>query len=205
MPVTVYKRQRELLEFINHYIQKYGSAPTLVEMAKALGVSSLSTVHEHLSSLARKGLIRRLSGVVRGVELLDKRIAATLEGVELPLLGLIAAGEPIEAYTDPNATISVSPFLVSSKAHSYVLQVKGESLIEEGILDGDYVVIEQTDQANDGQIVVALLEGDVVTLKRIFREKERVRLEPANAKMAPIFTQNVKIQGKVVGVIRKYK
>lgn len=204
MPVTVYRRQKQLLEYISQYIQKHGAAPTLVEMAKALGVSSLSTVHEHLAALARKGVIRRLSGVVRGVELLDRKIATHLSGVELPILGFIAAGEPIEPYTDPNATISISPFLISAKTRSFVLQVKGESLIEEGILDGDFVVIEETNQAEDGNIVVALLPENVVTLKKFFKEKDRVRLEPANAKMAPIFAKNVKIQGRVVGVIRKY-
>lgn len=203
--VTVYKRQKELLEYIRQYIHEHGYSPTLVEMAKALRVSSLSTIHEHLASLTRKGVIRRLSGVVRGIELLDRKIATTLEGVELPVLGFIAAGEPIEPYTDPNATISISPFLISSKAHSYVLQVKGQSLIEEGILDGDFVVIEETSQAQDGNIVVALLDEEVVTLKRFFREKDRIRLEPANAKMSPIYTKNVRIQGKVVGVIRRYE
>lgn len=142
--------------------------------------------------------------MVRGVELLDRKIATHLSGVELPILGFIAAGEPIEPYTDPNATISVSPFLISAKTRSYVLQVKGESLVEESILDGDFVVIEETSEAENGNIVVALLPGDVVTLKRFFREKDRVRLEPANAKMTPIYVKNVKIQGRVVGVIRKY-
>lgn len=205
MAVTVYRRQKELLDFINQYIKKHGYAPTLVEMAKGLGVSSLATVHEHLASLTRKGIIRRLSGVVRGIELLDKKIAKTLDGVELPILGFIAAGSPIEPYTDPNATITVSPFLISPKSSSYVLQVKGESLIEEGILDGDFVVIEETENARDGQIVVALLNNEVVTLKRFFKEENQVRLEPANSKMAPIFAKDVKIQGKVVGVIRKYQ
>ena len=120
------------------------------------------------------------------------------------MLGFIAAGAPIEPYTDPNATFSVSPALVSAKKRSYVLQVKGDSMIEDGILDGDFVVIEEQNVANNGDIIVALLENGVATLKRFFKEKDRIRLQPANSAMKPIYAKKVTVQGKVVGVIRKF-
>lgn len=204
MALTIYRRQRQILDFLTQYIEENGHAPTLVEIAKNLGVNSLATVHEHLQTLERKGLIKKSSGFKRSIELIDKRIGKLVKGVELPLAGFIAAGAPIEPYTDPNATFAVSQNLISPHKSSYVLQVKGESMIDDGILDGDFVVIEETNQARNGDIVVAMIDNGVVTLKRFFREKDRVRLEPANSTMQPIFSKNVTIQGKVTSVIRKY-
>ncbi len=205
MTITLYKRQRQILDFIAQYIQKYVFAPSLKDIAQALGLSSLATVHEHLASMESKGVIKRTHGTIRGIEIIDKNYQELTNGVELPILGLIAAGQPIEPYTDPNATMSVAPGLISGAKRSFVLRVKGSSMIEEGILDGDYVVIEEQETAKDGEIVVAMLENGFATLKRFFKEAPRVRLEPANSQMAPIFARNVKIQGKVVGVIRKYQ
>jgi len=204
MPVTLYKRQKQILDFISQYIQKNGYSPTLTEIAEAIDVSSLATVHEHLATMVKKGVIRRFEGAVRGIEIVDKKIGDLIKGIELPVLGYIAAGLPIEPYSDPNSTISVSPGMLSGKKRSFVLQVKGDSMIEDGILDGDYVVIEQQEEAKNGEIVVALLENGFATLKRFFKETTRVRLEPANAKMSPIFAKNVKIQGKVVGIVRRF-
>jgi len=204
MPVTLYKRQKQILDYISQYIQKNGFSPTLQEIADALGVSSLATVHEHLTTMAKKGVIKRYEGAVRGIEIVNKKLGELTKGIELPVLGFIAAGAPIEPYTDPNATISVAPGMLSSKKRAFVLQVKGSSMVDEGILDGDYVVIEEQETANNGDIVVAVLENGFATLKRFFKEATRVRLEPANSQMAPIFAKNVRIQGKVVEVIRKY-
>lgn len=204
MPVTLYKRQKQILDFISQYIQKNGFSPTLTEIAEAISVSSLATVHEHLSAMVKKGVIKRYEGSVRGIELIDKKLGQLTKGIELPIMGFIAAGQPIEPYTDPNDSVHISPSLLTGKKRAFVLQVKGNSMIEEGILDGDYVVIEQQETANNGEIVVALLENGFATLKRFFKEATRVRLEPANAKMAPIFAKEVKIQGKVVGVIRRF-
>jgi len=204
MPVTLYKRQKQILKFLREYIEKYGYSPTLGEIAEAMGVSSLATVHEHIQALVKKGVIKKFEGSVRGIEVLDQNIARALEGIELPVLGFIAAGQPIMAYTDPDATINVSPSLVSGKRKSYVLQVKGDSMIEDGILDGDFVIIEEQNIAHDGEIVVALLDNGLATLKRFFREPNRIRLEPANAAMEPIYADNVQIQGKCVGVIRRF-
>ncbi len=204
MPVTLYKRQRQILDFIRQYIQKNDYSPTLVQIAEAIGVSSLATVHEHLSSMAKKGVIKKFEGAVRGIDVLDKKTDGSTKGVELPVLGYIAAGSPIEPHTDPNFSINVVSGMLSGKKRSFVLQVKGESMIEDGILDGDFVVIEEQDQANNGDIVVALLENGLATLKRYFKEATRIRLEPANARMQPIYATDVKIQGKVVGIIRKF-
>lgn len=204
MPVTLYKRQRQIVDFVAQYTQKNGYSPTLKEIADSLGVSSLATVHEHLNALVKKRVLRKFEGAVRGIELIDRKLGNMVESVELPVMGFIAAGSPIEPITDPTMTFSVSANLVSGKKRSFVLQVKGDSMIEEGILDGDYVIMEEQNEASDGDIVVALLDNGLATLKRFFREATRVRLEPANSTMRPIFATNVRIQGRVVGLIRKF-
>lgn len=204
MPPTLYKRQRQIVDYLSQYIQKNGYSPTLQEIAKALDVSSLATVHEHLQALARKKVIRKTDGAVRGIELIDRTFLRLTESMDLPLMGFIAAGQPIQPFTDPNATFKVSPEMLSGKKAAYVLQVKGESMIEDGILDGDYVVIEKQEDVRDGDIVVALLDNGLATLKRFYKETTRVRLEPANSAMRPIYAKNVRIQGKCVGLIRKF-
>lgn len=204
MAVTLYKRQRQIVDYIAQYIQRNGYSPTLREIADAIGVNSLATVHEHLQALERKRVIRKHEGSARGIELIDRTFIKVSESVDLPILGYIAAGLPIEPHTDPNATFKVSPELISGKRRSYVLQVKGESMIEDHIADGDFVVVEETQDVTDGEIVVALLDNGLATLKRIYREATRVRLEPANASMSPIYATNVQVQGRVVGLIRKF-
>jgi repressor LexA len=204
MAPVIYKKQRQILDFINQHIQLYGSAPTLRQIADAIGVSSLATVHEHLTALEDKRLIKRRKGKTRAIELLQKDIDISDRGMEVPILGFIAAGAPIEPYTDPNASFSIPSTFTTGKKRVYVLQVKGESMIEEQIRDGDFVVVEQTESANNGEIVVALLDNGMATLKRFFKEATRIRLEPANSTMSPIFVRNVTIQGKVVGLIRRY-
>ena len=208
MVKTLYRRQKQILDYISKNIERYGYAPTLTEIAQYLNLSSLSTVHEHLAVLEKKGLIRRYKGAVRGIEVLD-----TLENnekkntygmVELPVLGFIACGEPIEPYTDPNATISVDSNLIKNRDKSFVLQAKGDSMIDDGILNGDYVVVKEQDQANNGDIVVAVLRNGFATLKRFYREATRVRLQPANSTMSPIYVTDVEIRGKVVAVIRQF-
>lgn len=207
MPVTLYKRQRQILDFVAQYISRNGYSPTLQDIADALGLRSLATVHEHLEAMESKGVIKRRDGSVRGMEITDKYMAqkvSTPASVELPIMGFIAAGQPIEPFTDPNQTLNVPPTMISAKKRAFVLQVKGDSMIEAGILDRDFVVIEQTDEAKNGEVVVALLDNGFATLKRYFKETTRIRLEPANSSMSPIFTTKVRIQGKCVGVIRKY-
>jgi len=204
MPVTLYKRQRQIVDFMAQYIQKHGFSPTLQEIANAIGVSSLATVHEHLQALERKKVIKKFEGAVRGIELIDRTFLRMTDSVDLPLLGYIAAGSPIEPHSDPNATFKVSPHLVTGKKRAYVLQVKGQSMIEDHIDDGDFVVIEETNDVTNGDIVVALLDNGLATLKRYYKEMTRIRLEPANSTMSPIYATNVQIQGRVVGLIRKF-
>lgn len=209
MATILYKRQKQILDYIEQSILKYGYAPTLTEIAQYLGLSSLATVHEHLAVLEKKGLIRRYRGAVRGIEILfDKaenkieKIAAAF--VELPVLGFIACGEPIEPYSDPNATIGVNASLVRPGDQSFVLQAKGDSMIDDGILSGDYVVVKEQKEAHNGDIVVAVLRNGFATLKRYYREASRIRLQPANSTMSPIYVTDVEIRGKVVAVIRQF-
>src|SRR3989344_4165593 len=194
MAPILYPRERQVLEFISQYTQRNGYAPTLREIGDALGMSSVATVHEHLDHLRKKGYIKKLDGAVRGIEFVKGKFhSPTNPGlVELPVLGYIAAGAPLEPYTDPNLYLSVSPWMVQADQTAYVLQVKGESMIEEGILDGDFVVIQHQNDAKNGDIVVALLPNGLATLKRIYFEKDRIKLAPANSTMAPIFTTHVK-------------
>ncbi len=209
MPVVLYKRQRQILEFIQNFIKKYGYSPTLMEIAKAMGLSSPATIHEHLRILEKKGVIKKSDNEVRGITVVQE-----LEGMkvdldpviemDLPLLGYIHAGQPLTAYDDPNATFKVAANLVPKNKTAFVLQVKGNSMIEDNIQPGDYVVLVKDEQIHDGDIVVALIDSGLATLKRIYREANRVKLVPANAKMQPIYATDVQVQGKMVALIRKY-
>lgn len=207
-PVTLYKKQKQILDFISQYIQVNGHSPTLQEIADSMGLSSLATVHEHLKSLEKKGVIKRYDGAVRGIEIVDNSVNANLSAVELPLIGYIAAGEPIEAIENEMSTVMVSPDMVSKSKRCFVLQVRGTSMIDEGIMDGDYVVLKQQDTAENGQIVVALIDEGFATLKKFYKEKNGViRLQPANEEMDPIMVNSdqVKIQGVVTGIVRRYR
>lgn len=206
MPLIVYSKQRQILGFIKQFIELNGSAPTLKQIADAIGVSSLATVHEHLQALEAKGLIKRKQGKTRSIELVegDTNLVKS-ENYNAPILGFIAAGMPIEPFTDPNASMNIPASLANGSKRTYVLQVRGESMIEDGIMDGDNVIVEQTDSARDGEVVVALLDNGMATLKRFYKEATRIRLQPANSTMQPIFVKNVRIQGRVVGLVRKYK
>lgn len=207
MPAVLYPRERQILEYCAQFIQRHGYSPTLREIGNAVGLSSVATVHEHISKLERKGFVKKLVGSKRGIEIIKEatRFEMGDQGLELPVLGFIAAGAPLEPHTDPNFYIQVAPWMVTRGKTAYVLQVKGESMVDDGILDGDFVVIQHQTDAKNGDIVVAVLSNGLSTLKRIFFEPNRVRLEPANTKMAPIFTTEVKIQGVVVGLIRKFQ
>jgi repressor LexA len=155
--------------------------------------------------LVEKGVLTKDSSDSRDIHLVDKHLASMNRGVSLPILGWIAAGHPIQPYEEYGATLQVAPQMLTGKRRAYVLQVKGESMIEEGILDGDYVVVEEEKEVKDGDIVVAILENGLATLKKFFREATRVRLEPANASMAPIYATRVQIQGRVTGIVRRFQ
>ncbi len=206
MPAILYPRERQLLDFITQFIGRFGYAPTLKEIGQALNIHSPATVHEHVDRLRQKGFIKKLDGTARGLEVVadNYRPAGTNATLELPVLGFIAAGAPLEPYTDPNFYISVAPSMIASSQPHYVLQVKGQSMIDDGIFDGDYVVIQHQQDAKNGDIVVALLPNGLATLKRIYFEKDKIKLMPSNSTMSPIFTTHVKIQGRCVGLIRKF-
>jgi len=204
MAVILYKRQRQIYDFISQYIQKNGFSPTLKEMAEAIGVSSLATVHEHLQSLEKKGVIKKTEGQTRSIELTEQSFITTGESVDLPILGLISIGKPIESQAQKGNKFKVSPELVSSKKRAYVLQLKDNSMNGDLINQGDYLVVEETPQAEDGDIIVGLLENGTVIIKKYFKETTRIRLEPVLAEVSPIYTTQISIQGKITGLIRKY-
>lgn len=197
------RRQKEILGFVGRFIERKGYAPTIEEIAEHFSLRSLATVHKHLSNLQEKGLIRRAWNRSRALELVPTEVR--VEAVELPLLGRVAAGSPIEAI-EASETIFVPQNMVGRR-ETYVLQVKGDSMIDEQIRDGDYVIVENRRAARDGEMVIALLDGDSVTLKKMYREGGgRVRLQPANARLKPLFVDQdrLRIQGVVIGVLRKY-
>jgi repressor LexA len=197
------KRQKEILDFLTRYLERKGYAPTIEEIGEHFHLRSLATVHKHLTNLQEKGIIKRVWNRSRALELVPTEL--TVRAVELPLLGRVAAGTPIEA-VQGSETIFVPEDMVGRR-ETYVLQVKGESMIDEQIRDGDYVIVENRKTARDGEMVIALLEGDNVTLKKLYREGSgKVRLQPANARMKPIYVDqdDVRVQGVVIGVLRKY-
>jgi repressor LexA len=203
------KRQKEVLDFLVSFETKHGYAPSFEEIGKGMKLTSLATVHKHITTLEKKGFIRRGYNQSRSIEILQLPKSVKDQVVErrvqeLPMVGRIAAGRPLEA-VEERETISLGDF--ARGANSFVLQVKGNSMIEDHILDGDYVVCEQTQVANAGDIVVALVNGEDATLKRFYREGAgKVRLQPANSEMAPIIlpASDVKIQGRLISVLRKY-
>ena len=207
--MTLTKRQKEVLDFLVLFMNNHGYSPSFEEIARSMRLHSLATVHKHITTLEKKGFIRRGYNQSRSIEIhqLPKPVreqVADRQTVELPLVGRIAAGRPMEAVED-RETLSLGDF--ANGGNSYVLQVKGSSMVEDHILDGDYIVVEQTQVANPGEIVVALVGGTDATLKRFYREAGgKIRLQPANSSMAPIMAAatDVKIQGRVVGVLRKY-
>lgn len=200
-PLT--KRQREILDYLNDFIQQHGYAPSLEEIGRRFNLSSLATVHKHLTNLQDKGFIRRSWNRSRSVELLPSRTGG--RAVELPMLGYVAAGSPIEAVASAES-IAVPEGLISGKRDTYVLRVRGDSMIDEQIRDGDWVIIEDRKSVDNGEMVIALVQGQDVTLKKFYREHDHIRLQPANSAMAPIIEDpdNVQVQGVVVGVMRRY-
>ncbi|MBV8206754.1 MAG: transcriptional repressor LexA [Acidobacteria bacterium] len=204
--MAITRRQRQVYDFIADFVQRNGYCPSFEEIGKGLDLSSLATVHKHISNLERKGLLKREQNRSRSIDIipLRARVRARLqENTTLPLVGRIAAGHPIEAVENPE-TISLGDLTRSKEV--FVLQVSGSSMQDEAIVDGDYVLVEKTAEARNGDIVVALVGGAESTLKRFFLEGDQVRLQPANAGMKPIMVpaQNVQVQGRVIGVLRKY-
>jgi repressor LexA len=196
------KRQKEIFDFVRKYADKTGYPPTVREIGKAVGLHSSSTVHAHLANLEKIGLLRRDPSKPRAIELLfDKAKSTVLPEKGLPLVGQVAAGEPIVAEENIEEYIEI-PDVIGGEEGDYILQVRGESMKNAGIFEGDYVVVRPADEAGEGEIVVALI-GDEATVKRFYREADHIRLQPENETMEPIRTTDARILGKVVGVFRK--
>lgn len=205
------RRQKEVLDFLAGFIEKKGYSPSYEEIAKGTDLTSLATVHKHIAALHTKGYLKRGFNQSRSVEvsekyLADRRMAAVPETNSVPFLGRIAAGRPVE-HVAQGETLQFSDF--AGNPDTFALQVRGDSMIEDHICDGDYVLIERSSTANDGDIVVALVEGVETTLKRLYREQPEgnIRLQPANSAMEPIIVlaENVEVQGRLVAVLRKYR
>jgi len=206
--MAITKRQRQVYDFISSFVQKNGYSPSFEEIAEGMQLNSLATVHKHISNLETKGLLTRDYNRSRSIDLVPpkgrlKQAMSVNTTMVLPLLGRIAAGQPIEA-VQSHETISLSDFVQSKEV--FVLEVRGESMKDEAIVDGDYVLVEKIQVPHNGDIVVALVDGTENTLKRFFREGENIRLQPSNAALKPIMVHasRVSIQGRVIGVLRKY-
>ena len=201
---TLTKRQKEILDFLADFIEEHGYAPSLEEIASQFHLSSASTVHKHLMNLEEKGFISRQSSRSRAVLVSKSPGRPLVEAAAVPLLGKIAAGQPIEAVLD-NETITVPADMVSGK-RAFALEVKGMSMIDENVREGDHIIVEQTDTADNGDMVVALIDNESATLKRFYRERDHIRLEPANPDADTIVVRDrpFKIQGIVIGLLRRY-
>ena len=196
-------RQREVYNFICRFQEAHGYAPTIAEIRAHLGLSSPATVHQLLSTLEREGLIRRIPNVSRGIEIVKQE--SSEQACEIPLLGVVAAGQPIEAILS-HEVVSIPPDLLG-RGRTFALKVRGDSMIDEHIREGDFLIVEARQTAENGQTVVALVDGSDATVKRFYRDSNQVRLEPANPAYKPILikpAERVSIQGIVIGVIRKY-
>lgn len=201
MELDLTKRQKEIFDFIRRYAAKTGYPPTVREIGKAVGLHSSSTVHAHLANLEKLGILRRDPTKPRAIELLFDRAKKTImPGSGLPLVGQVAAGAPILAEENIEEYIEV-PDVIGGEEGDYVLRVRGESMVDAGIFEGDYVIVRPADTAEDGEIVVALI-GDEATVKRYFREADHIRLQPENETMEPIRTSEATILGRVVGLLR---
>lgn len=205
------KRQKEVLDFIADFVEEHGYSPSYEELAHGLNLASLATVHKHIQALESRNYLRRLFNQSRSLEVAPKYVQERRKGrslpraAEVPLAGRIAAGAPVEAIEGQD-TLQFADF--TGKGDTFALQVSGESMIEDHILSGDYVLVERASDASDGEIVVALIAGSETTLKRLYREPGgKIRLQPANSSMQPILVdaQDVRIQGRVLAVLRKYK
>jgi repressor LexA len=194
------KRQREIFDFIRRYVRKYGYPPTVREIGKALGLHSPSTVHAHLAKLEQIGILRRDPSKPRAIELMVGKARQALKGPGIPIVGNVAAGEPILAEENIEDYVQV-PSVIGGEGGDYILKVRGDSMKDAGILEGDFVVVRPAEEAKNGEIVVALI-GDEATVKRYYRERNTIRLQPENKAHKPIRTKEAKLLGKVVGVFR---
>ena len=197
------KKQRRVMDYIGSFQELNGYSPSYEEIAEGLGYRSKGTVHKHLKHLVEKGMITKQWNRSRSIEIVSE--PSDVRAVNLPLLGLVAAGEPIVAIEDPTEEISVPGDMIGFGSH-YVLKVRGNSMIDEQIRDGDYVIVEERSNAESGETVVALVGGEEATIKKFYPENGKIRLQPANEKMLPLIlpADSVQIRGVVIGILRKY-
>ena len=200
--MAITRRQKEVIDFLSSFTTRHGYSPSYEEIAAGLGLSSLATVHKHVTNLQNKGLLQRAHNRSRSIDVLPQRSPRKVMD-RLPLMGRIAAGQPVEAIESAE---SISLGDIIGNREVFALEVRGDSMRDEHIVSGDYVLVERTRTAREGEIVVALVDGTDATLKRFYREGNLIRLQPSNTEMAPIYAPagNVAIQGKVLGVLRKY-
>jgi repressor LexA len=199
------KRQQQILDFIKKEVQTKGYPPSVREIGEAVGLASSSTVHGHLARLESKGYIRRDPTKPRAIEILDPDFTSSMQKnnvVNVPVIGTVTAGQPITAVENVEDYFPLPERLVSPEDQIFMLEVMGDSMIEAGILDGDYVIVRQQQSANNGDIVVAMTEENEATVKRFFKEQDHIRLQPENSHMEPIILRDVTILGKVIGVYR---
>ncbi|MGE5421710.1 MAG: transcriptional repressor LexA [Ignavibacteriales bacterium] len=199
--VELSERQRDVLEYIKSQLKQRGYPPSVREIGQALGMSSSSTVHMHLTQLEEKGWIKKDPTKPRAIEILDSEYAHIEETISLPIIGRVAAGTPITAVENVDGFFSVSADFLGRGSH-FILQVRGDSMIEAGILDGDMVIVRSQEVANNGEIVIAMLDGEA-TVKRYYRKEDYIELRPENTTMKPIISRDVAIAGVVSGLIRK--
>ena len=198
---TLTKKQKEVYDFVADYIEEHGYAPSIPEIRDHFQISALSTIHGHLKSLMEKGVLKRTKNVSRSLEIIGQRFT---DMMSVPLVGTITAGKPIEAIEIPDQVVEIAKDRRFQEGELYALKVHGNSMIGDGIFDGDFAIVKKQDYADDGDTVVAVIDDNEATLKRFYREKGRIRLQPANPTFSPIYRKEVEVRGVVVKIIREF-
>lgn len=208
MSSFLYRKEKQVLEFLLQFQAKYGYSPTLVEIAKGTGYRSVSTIHTVIRNLVEKGFIQKVDGNTRVLTIKEIPLLNTSTDVKssvpLPLMGYITAGKPLEPHPDPNATFQVSASLINGATTTYALQVKGNSMVDDGLFNDDYLIIERTTHAHNGDIVIAVLDSNSATIKRFYVEQDSIVLKPPISNTPPLHIANIRIQGKLVAAIRRF-
>lgn len=196
---TLTKKQKQIYDFVREYTEEKGYAPSLTEIGEQFGVSTVSTIHKHIANLAEKGLVKRAKGVARSIELMGAKM---VDMMTVPVIGTIAAGKPIEAIEVPDDVVEIAKDRRFQDGELYALRVKGNSMIGDGIFDGDIAIIKRQEWADNGDTAVAIIDDNEATLKRYYKEKGRIRLQPANPTFDPIFRKKVEVRGIAIKIIR---
>ena len=199
---SITKRQKEIYNYIENYIKKNGYAPSLFEIRDKANITTISTAHGYISRLVKAGLLKRTKGIARSIELVSKK---TVDFMAIPIIGTIAAGRPIEAIEVPDDVVEIAKDRRFQNGELYALRVKGNSMIGDGIFNGDIAIIKKQEWADNGDTAVAIIDDNEATLKKFYKEKSHIRLQPANPVFEPIFRKNVEIRGIVVKILRNYK